>query len=255
MIASRLVCLGLAGALLARLPVTVFAQTVTTAPAEPTSAPVDRSTPKGALKLLTRSLDKGDQDGILSVLYAEAPHDKKVVEAMASLAAAGAELKSAAITAFGIPGAGALVGDPAAVDAALANIDAATESVEGDRATVGDGSGMTVSLVKVDGQWRLPASTLTRGAPPEQIEQNLAEAAAHIRAIQDTTTEIGEGKHHTAQEAGQALDTRIRTARERKTPKPDGLVEDDHAGHDHSAHGQGATTHPVTAPTTTPAGE
>src|SRR6266511_1350471 len=55
------------------------------AAAAPTTAPIDQSTPKGALKFFAKSLDTGDRKSILEVLAADNEKDRKVAAATADL--------------------------------------------------------------------------------------------------------------------------------------------------------------------------
>jgi hypothetical protein len=127
------------------------------------------------------------------------------------LAAATAKLKSAATKAFGPTKARPLGVDPDAPTAAAARIDAATETITGDSATVrtADNEGPPMSLVKEKGKWRLPISELTKDVEAADVDKNLADVAAQVALMKTLADEIAAGKFTNATDARQALDTRI----------------------------------------------
>src|SRR5262245_419159 len=98
----------------------------------PTTAPVDQTTPKGALKLFSKALDAGDRKSILQLLAADSDQDRKVATATADLAEAMAELRAATIKSFGPEKSRALGVDPTSQADAAKRIDTAIETIEGD---------------------------------------------------------------------------------------------------------------------------
>jgi hypothetical protein len=177
----------------------------------PTSAPVDPSTPKGALKVFSRALDAGDRDIILQMLAADSEQDHKLASATADLAVATAQLRQAATKAFGDAKSRALGVDPGAQPAAMARIDAAAETIIDAAAVVrtADNEGPPMKLVKRDGKWRLPVAELSKDVEAADLDKNLADVAAQVGLTRVLADEVAAGKFATATDARQALDQRI----------------------------------------------
>jgi hypothetical protein len=178
----------------------------------PTSAPttqvvaMNQDTPRGTLKLLTKAMDEGDTETIAAVLLPASPAEKTFSEHIADLAAATGKLKKAAVATFGEEGAKS-INDPAAANAAMGHIDASTEEVNGDSATVRDGSGPVMALKRVDGKWRVPMSELLRlmdADTPGKLSEKSDILAITAAAINETAAETTKGKYKTAKEAIQA---------------------------------------------------
>jgi hypothetical protein len=103
----------------------------------PATAPSSADGPKEMLKALNSAMRDGDRDRIRSLMYAQTPLEQGMVDAMAGMAEALAELQRAALKAFGAEGAYEVTGDrPSRWAEAVARIDAADVKAEGDRATV-----------------------------------------------------------------------------------------------------------------------
>jgi hypothetical protein len=146
--------------------------------ATPSPAEHDLTTPKGALKVLASALRDGDAGRIREVMYATTPAEARMVAAMADMAAAMAQLQKAAVKSFGEEGAKEIVGDTQATDAqGRARIDAADVRLAGDTATVivPEGEDAPVVLKRVNGQWKVPMSELSKNADPSALEERLTE--------------------------------------------------------------------------------
>jgi pyruvate dehydrogenase E2 component (dihydrolipoamide acetyltransferase) len=189
-----------------------------TAPAAATTQgadiPTDQSTPKSALRVLADGMEAGDKDKILGVLLAGSPQEQKMANAMAELAGAIAGLRKDAVAAFGAEGAKLLTGDTAATVAqGLARLGAATEKIEGDKATVtvgtGDATEPPVTLVKQDGKWKYPVAEMAKGIDAAQIEKGIEDAAAQTKLLKDAAEEVRGGKYKTGEEVRQTLEQRV----------------------------------------------
>jgi hypothetical protein len=180
----------------------------------PTSAPVDQTTPKGALKFLARALEAGDRKMLLDVLDAASPNERKIAEATAGLAEATAELRRASIQTFGETASGALGVNMSAVSEAMTRVDASIETITGDKATVTSTEDPTDSLILVqrDRKWRVPMSQIAGPAGvvnDADLEKNLHDSAEHAKLLKRLAGEVSAGKFKTAIEARQELDKRI----------------------------------------------
>ena len=180
--------------------------------AAPATAPTtDQSTPKGALKMFARALDAGDRQRILTLLQADNEQEKKLAGATADLAEATAKLRDAAGKTFGAEKSRALGVDATGTADALKRIDAATETVTGDRASMRtpDADGPPLTLVKRDGVWRVPVSELSKDVEQADIDKNLADLNRQTVLMRELALEVAAQKYATAIEARQALDKRI----------------------------------------------
>ncbi len=181
----------------------------TTAPA--TKAVADQSTPKAALKTFAGALDAGDRAQVLSLLQADSDQDKKIAAATADLAEATALLRDAAIKTFGAEKSRALGVDATGNGEAIKRIDGASESIQGDRATLrpADGEGPPLAMVKRDGKWRVPVTELSKDVEAADVEKNLIDMTRQVRLMRELTAEVADHKYTTATEARQVLDKRI----------------------------------------------
>jgi hypothetical protein len=194
----------------------------TAAPTTPTAAePHDLTTPKGALKVLASALRDGDAGRIREVMYATTPAESRMVAAMADMAAAMAQLQKAAVKAFGEEGAKEIVGDTQATDAqGRARIDAAEVRLAGDTATVivPEGEDAPVVLKRVNGQWKVPMSELSKNADPSALEERLTELGEQRKLVAQLTDEIGQGQFKNPAQAKDAWQSRAMQAVTRRPP-------------------------------------
>jgi hypothetical protein len=173
---------------------------------QPTTVPADQSTPKGALKLLAQSLEIGDRETILKILYPQAPVEKKVANATADLAAANGAVRAAAIKSFGPDAAKRFIAG--ALSESVTRVDGAIEKIDGDRATVNtaEDDADPLVLVRVNGKWVIPLSSVTTGASAEDIDRNLHEVDAQVRVLRHLADQIASGTFKTVDDARTALD-------------------------------------------------
>src|SRR5688572_16953444 len=88
---------------------------------------------RDAIKSLATALQEGNRDGIRQAMYAANATERKMLDAMAEMAAQLAQLHKASAKAFGDDEAKLLTGD---VGMEMGRIDEAEVSIEGDSATV-----------------------------------------------------------------------------------------------------------------------
>lgn len=197
---SRAITLPLVLALL--LGVAPFAAAQTSQPA----APPDPSTPKGALKALAMAMARGDSEGIHHLMDATTPAQEKMVDMMAEMAAAMADLNHAMLGRFGEQEAKKVLGGSPdeQLRQSLSNIDAAKGQIKGDDAIVSvDPSPQgTMLLRKVGGSWKVRVG---QQGSDQQVDQQVAMIANQVHSIHDIAAEVRDGKYPTAAAAAKAL--------------------------------------------------
>lgn len=180
-----------------------------------TEPAVDSRTPKGALRELNVSMREGNVPAIERILLATTPAERKMVTSDAEMAAALADIRRAAIVAYGPAAAKTLTGDTATGDAeSLARIDSAQVTIKGDSATVtySDERESPFVLKRVDGEWKVPVSQLGKPVDRAALEQRLADLATQTRVVREVTKLIRDNKLPTAQQARDAWQSRIMQA-------------------------------------------
>jgi hypothetical protein len=183
----------------------------TTAPATTqASVAADQTTPRGALKVLTVAMNKGDAASIKSVFAPANPVETKMVDAVVNQQSAMMKFHDAAVQAFGADEAKKL--PPGDVDAVVAEslvaLDKFPENITGDTATVGEGQ-QVLHLKKADGKWTLPVSMLAPNITADNVDQQLSAMHQQSQVLTDMATDMGTGKFKTADEAGKALQAKV----------------------------------------------
>jgi hypothetical protein len=167
----------------------------------------EASTPKGSLKAFARATREADRQKLRSFLYPADETEARMADAMADATAALARLRLAAIERFGEASARVLNGGVPSEDE-IRLMDAATEKIDGDRATVsmkgGPRSGQ-MQLVRVEGMWKIAVGQGMAGKTPQQIEGAIATLQKTARIVGEITEEVTAGKYKSAREAADAL--------------------------------------------------
>jgi hypothetical protein len=199
---TRIVVLGLLGAV-------ASAQPATRPASAPTSVPADASTPQGALKQLSLAMLHGDQQEMRQLMLWENEQEQKVVEAKIAESRAYASFRSAAVAAFGEAKAAEVTGDFARQGAEqLAAIDAAEVKNEADHASVTVGQ-LTYNLKKLDGRWKVSIKGLLTGATPQIIDLMLRDMSDQTSVIQEMANEVAAGNYKTTDEVAAAFKAKV----------------------------------------------
>src|SRR5437764_128854 len=172
-----------------------------TAPASAPAPAADRSTPRGALRLLAEAMDTGDAASIRAVLKSDKPLEKRMVEAFVSLHDAKAKFAKAAQDAFGPEEAKKLIVDRTQQMAGLA---AMPEKINGETATVGE-AGDQLQLFRVNGKWVVPVLQLAGGADEASVNQVLGNMTTSARIYNEVTEGVQKELYKTPEEAVAAL--------------------------------------------------
>jgi hypothetical protein len=195
--------------ILLTLSMSCFAAGQSTATA-PASAPADRSTPQGTLKLLAAAMQDGDRAGMQALLTARTDQERKVVDAQIAQAVAFSSFRRAATSTFGEPQANEITGDFARAAAdQLAKIDAAAVTIDGDAATVALGRETVYILRKLPEGWSVSIAGLLKDSRPDMIDQIVRDMRDQTSVVQETADEIAANKYKTTDEVAQAFQTKL----------------------------------------------
>ena len=175
------------------------------------AVPADPSTPRGALKALATAMTAGDADTIKRLLLAGTPTEQRMVSLMSDMAVSIAQLNKAMIGRFGRkPASAVLGGDPDETLArSLADLDAATERIDGDTATVGTVSQSFMLKKAANGEWRIAVSEMSKDTTSAQVEEKATVLSGQMKAMHEITTGIADGKYATAADAASALHAKM----------------------------------------------
>lgn len=190
----------------------------------PTTAPaIDASTPRTALRTLSVAMRDGDVATIKRLFLAANPAEAKMVEADAEMAAALADLRRAAVAAFGEQGAKTITGDTAAGSTeSLARIDGADITATGDTATVAyrDEKQSPFVLRRVEGEWKVPVSELGKPLDRAALDQRLSDLSIQTAVVREIIKRIQDHKFPTPEQAREAWQGRILQAATSQPAKP-----------------------------------
>jgi hypothetical protein len=203
----------------------IIAQPAATAPTQPatTQSAIDLTSPKSAMRALSRAMESGDASSIEKILYGQGDQDQKMIAATVAIATATSNLHRAAVSTFGEKGAKGLIGDSVATAAdATAQIEAATEKIENDYATLTlSKESQPLVLRKIQGQWRIPVAQLAQNANPAALNERLAELAAQTAVISEVATDLTSGKFHSGEDAAETLHAKMmKTAMQHTATNP-----------------------------------
>jgi hypothetical protein len=192
--------------------------------AGPTTAPtVDLSTPRATLRTLNQAMRDGDIEVIKRLFLALTPMETQMVDADAQMAWALADLRVAAVKAFGAENAKVLTGDSGAGAAqSLARIEAADIVLNSDTATVHyrDDKDAPFVLKRVGNEWKIVVSQLGKPLNPAALEQRISDLAVQRRVVQDISAQIRSGHFASSERAREAWQSRILQAATSQTAKP-----------------------------------
>jgi hypothetical protein len=146
--------------------------------------------PKQALKAQDAAARAGNVDADLSFYRAEDDQQKKLARAIAIGDIAVARLEAAVDRKFGKDSASTVI--RAAGSESAAALEAATEKLDGDHATVQfSDTGSSVPMVRAGGKWKISLGDWVKDAKPERIDQLIA-AVEKLAADLDHVTGLVE---------------------------------------------------------------
>lgn len=162
--------------------------------------------PKATLRAQDAAAKSGDIDADMQFYQADGEQQKKLARAVAEGDVAVSKLEKAVAERFGKDLAAATVRAAGTEDADA--IDAATEKVDGDHATVQFGNTRApVPMIRTDGKWKVSIAQWTKGASAHDLDlltSKLDELASQIKQVTDLVSHkkfrSGEGIRDRVQE-------------------------------------------------------
>ena len=153
-------------------------------------------------KILTLAMNSADGARIREVFEPRGDIDTKLVDAIVSQQQAMGRFRDASVKAFGAEEAKKLVGDIDADQAqSLAQLDKASEQINGDAATVSFGGDQVIQLKKSGDKWTLPVVTLAPDINAGTIDQWMATETSMVKFADGMTADVASGKYKTADDA------------------------------------------------------
>ncbi|HEX4793104.1 MAG TPA: hypothetical protein VH370_04895 [Humisphaera sp.] len=187
-----------------------FAALATAADQPPTTrpAPADPSTPRGALKACDQSLPAGGLPAARQLYHWTDRKYRPAVDAMAKSDLAAARLGKAVRDKFG---------DKAAEDAlhamrqfTSADIDAATETIDGDKASVAwPDDREPLEMVKIDGKWKVSVAAILPDADADTIKEVIETNGQLVKELDQTAKELAAGAYANAVLLERAIRQRV----------------------------------------------
>jgi DNA-binding ferritin-like protein (Dps family) len=174
----------------------------------PTTQSGDLSTPKKALKFFDRVGTDTHVDRAKLFYHAKTEDEKKVAAAFAAVDLASSKLRKAAATRFDDAAGDAMI--HAVHDVTADDIEAATEKIEGDKATLnGKNFRDPVTMVKVDGNWKLSIADAMKESQAT-ADDLVTFCDDLVEAIQLTQQELTAEKFANASLLERAIKRRVR---------------------------------------------
>ncbi len=175
---------------------------------------LDQSTPQALLRSFFASRGEVDEATLRSLLHAATPLEQKILDAVVQVELANQRLRAAERQQFG---ASATTTAPSVASSqgidvdTVEDIEALTEKVEGDRATVSSpmNTRITMQLVRVDGKWKLPVAAQAGPVDPAITETLGVATRAQVEIIDAVAADVKAGKFTSEQQVQQELARRF----------------------------------------------
>ena len=172
-------------------------------------APADPSTPRGALKAVDQALPDGGLKAARTLYHVSDEKYRKAANAMAASDLAAAQLAKLVRQKFG---------DKAAEQAlhamrqfTAADIDAADEQIDGDKATVNwPDDREPLQMIKIDGKWKVSVADLLSGDDGDDAIKEVVETNQQmVKELEKTAKELEAGEYANAVLLERAISQRM----------------------------------------------
>jgi hypothetical protein len=180
------------------------------AAAAPDQPAADTPSPKDAYKNLRTAIERGDAEAVKRLIVIDNETDPKqpLVTAYANVLLAGKRLGEVAKRKF--PGVTDAFAQGTLSPEELAKIDAATVTIDEDRATLTvEGEDRPVKLRRIDGKWKVVVSEEPADATPPQRADQLTLVQGLADAMNSCADDIAADKFPTAEDAKNAVKERL----------------------------------------------
>ena len=210
MLASRILWVGVAvvAITIGRVAIAADAPATTPAPA----VTLDQSTPKALLRSFFASRGEVDEATLRSLLHAATPIEQKILDSLVQVELANTRLRAAERQRFGTATTAPTVASAQGLDVdTVEDIEALTEKIEGDRATISSpmNSQISMELVRVDGKWKLPMSAQAGPVDPAMAETLGTATRAQVEIIDAVVADVKAGKFAGEEQVRQELARRF----------------------------------------------
>jgi len=175
---------------------------------------LDQSTPKALLRSFFASRGEVDEATLRALLHAATPAERKVLDSVVQVELANSRLRAVERQRFG---AAATTTAPSMASAqgidvdTLEDIDALTEKIEGDRATVSSpmNANITMQLVRIDGKWKLPIAAQAGRVDPTIADTLGVATRAQVEIIDAVAADVKAGRFTSDDQIQQELSRRF----------------------------------------------
>jgi hypothetical protein len=136
-----------------------------------------------------------------AIVYRGDETERRMADAMIRMAGALASFRQAAVAQFGKDEVDKALDDPDTKFAeALARIESASETIEGETATVGKSGEPPVVLKRVDGRWQIVVGALTPSDTAKIIEDRIRGIDRQATVVSELADDIRADRHRTMRE-------------------------------------------------------
>jgi hypothetical protein len=165
------------------------------------------------LRSLFASHGEVDQAALRSLLYAATPVEQKILDSVVQIELANSRLRAVEKEKFGKAStapSSAVAGSPMPREA-IAEIDTFVEKIDGEKATVSPPKdpSLSIALVRVEGKWKLPISSLLGKVDPATVDTLDGSTRAQVAIIDAVAAEVKAGKLTTEEQVRQELVKRL----------------------------------------------
>jgi hypothetical protein len=153
-----------------------------------------------------------DEATLRSLLHAATPLEQKILDSLVQVELANARLRAAERERFGTATTAPTVASAQGLDVdTIEDIEALTERIEGDHATISSpmNSRISMELVRVDGKWKLPMSAQAGPVDPAMAETLGTATRAQVEIIDAVVADVKAGKFAGEEQVRQELARRF----------------------------------------------
>jgi hypothetical protein len=188
-----------------------------------TTQPSDQSTPRSVMKQLESAAARGDEQSLLHLIQTHSSTEEKYLRAYTENVAAQRSLRQSIAARFPVEAHNSEQTLHQQLSAVDSSIDAMTETINGDTATLGPAEvpdSLRTAFVRVDGQWMLPFDSFFASATDLDHSADTLRMMSSI--INGIAADVSSGKLKTMDEIREAGQTRMieATTREQSSTQP-----------------------------------